>query len=184
MALHGGVFPATAVVLQTLPGIGRSTAGAIAAFCFSERVPILDANVRRVLTRFIGFGADLAVAANERAFLAVRHRFAASQPSAAVYAAIHARLDGFGAMVCLARKPLCARSVQCSRSKCCGQGVPENYPVKTRKLTRQSQAWCCCYCAMLPGGCIWSDAPPLESGRACIACQCMPHARMYLSRPP
>ena len=50
MALHGGQFPRTAEVLQSLPGIGRSTAGAIAAFCFSERVPILDANVRRVLT--------------------------------------------------------------------------------------------------------------------------------------
>ena len=42
MALHGGQFPRTAEVLQSLPGIGRSTAGAIAAFCFSERVAILD----------------------------------------------------------------------------------------------------------------------------------------------
>jgi len=50
MAEHGGAFPNTAEALATLPGIGRSTAGAIAAFCFSERVPILDANARRVLT--------------------------------------------------------------------------------------------------------------------------------------
>ena len=44
MTDHGGAFPRTASVLASLPGIGRSTAGAIAAFCFSERVPILDAN--------------------------------------------------------------------------------------------------------------------------------------------
>ena len=60
-----GKFPPTAKELETLPGIGRSTAGAIASFCFSERVPILDANVRRVLTRVLGFQADLASTKNE-----------------------------------------------------------------------------------------------------------------------
>ena len=62
VADHGGLFPRSAEVLATLPGIGRSTAGAIAAFCFSERVPILDANVRRVLTRLLGFDKDMASA--------------------------------------------------------------------------------------------------------------------------
>lgn len=52
-------FSPHAQALATLPGIGRSTAGAIAAFCFAERTPILDANVRRVLTRVLGFDADL-----------------------------------------------------------------------------------------------------------------------------
>ncbi len=47
----GGVFPGSAEALAALPGIGRSTAAAIAAFCFGQRVPILDGNVRRVLTR-------------------------------------------------------------------------------------------------------------------------------------
>ena len=141
MALHGGVFPATAVVLQTLPGIGRSTAGAIAAFCFSERVPILDANVRRVLTRFIGFGADLAVAANERALwqcatdLLPHSHLPESMPR------YTQGLMDLGAMVCLARKPLCAQCPVQSQCVALRQGVPENYPVKTRKLTRQSQAW-------------------------------------------
>jgi A/G-specific adenine glycosylase len=47
--LHGGEFPRKAEVLQTLPGIGPSTAAAIASFCFGERVAILDGNVKRVL---------------------------------------------------------------------------------------------------------------------------------------
>ncbi|XOT98702.1 A/G-specific adenine glycosylase, partial [Alcaligenes pakistanensis] len=38
----------------TLPGIGRSTACAIAAFCFGERSPIMDGNVKRVFTRYFG----------------------------------------------------------------------------------------------------------------------------------
>ena len=66
MEQWGGAFPQTAEELATLPGIGRSTAGAISSFCFSERVPILDANVRRVLTRVLAFDADLAQSRNEK----------------------------------------------------------------------------------------------------------------------
>ena len=64
---HGGVFPRSATQLAELPGIGRSTAAAIASLCFGERVAILDANVRRVLSRALGFGGDLAQAAQTRA---------------------------------------------------------------------------------------------------------------------
>ncbi|MBN8556372.1 MAG: A/G-specific adenine glycosylase, partial [Burkholderiales bacterium] len=70
LARHGGSFPRTAAELATLPGIGRSTAAAIAAFCFGERAAILDGNVRRVLTRALGFGDDLAAAHHERALWA------------------------------------------------------------------------------------------------------------------
>src|SRR5690606_11842265 len=54
MEKWGGRFPATAADLATLPGIGRSTACAIAAFCFGERSPIMDGNVKRVFTRYFG----------------------------------------------------------------------------------------------------------------------------------
>ena len=67
VADHGGSFPRSSALLATLPGIGRSTDAAIAAFCFGERAAILDGNVKRVLTRAIGFGGDLAVASEERA---------------------------------------------------------------------------------------------------------------------
>ncbi|NUM55207.1 MAG: A/G-specific adenine glycosylase [Candidatus Hydrogenedentes bacterium] len=47
----GGVFPRTAEELQSLPGVGRYTAGAIASIAYGERVPVLDGNVIRVLSR-------------------------------------------------------------------------------------------------------------------------------------
>ena len=47
----GGRFPATAAELAELPGIGRSTAAAIAAFAYGERAAILDGNVQRVFAR-------------------------------------------------------------------------------------------------------------------------------------
>ena len=50
----GGKFPESAQGLVTLPGIGRSTAAAIAVFCFAAREAILDGNVKRVLARWAG----------------------------------------------------------------------------------------------------------------------------------
>lgn len=51
---HGGVFPADPQILATLPGIGRSTAAAIAVFAFGHRAAILDGNVKRVFCRVFG----------------------------------------------------------------------------------------------------------------------------------
>jgi len=52
--LHGGAFPRDLAAIATLPGIGRSTAAAIAAFAFGARAAILDGNVKRVLARHRG----------------------------------------------------------------------------------------------------------------------------------
>ncbi len=51
LALHKGQFPNQASVLQTLPGIGAYTAGAIASICFDEPSPAVDGNVLRVAAR-------------------------------------------------------------------------------------------------------------------------------------
>lgn len=49
-----GRLPSTAAEWQTLPGVGAYTAAAIASICFNEAVPVLDGNVTRVFTRFLG----------------------------------------------------------------------------------------------------------------------------------
>jgi A/G-specific adenine glycosylase len=56
VAVHGGLFPRDAIAIGALPGIGRSTAAAIAAFAFGARAAILDGNVKRVLARHRGIG--------------------------------------------------------------------------------------------------------------------------------
>ena len=64
IAQWGGRFPRNANDIETLPGIGRSTAAAIAVFAFGARAAILDGNVKRVLARFFGiegFPGDKAV---------------------------------------------------------------------------------------------------------------------------
>lgn len=54
MANHGGQFPHTYEAVAALPGIGRSTAGAILSAAFNQPQPILDGNVKRVLARLYG----------------------------------------------------------------------------------------------------------------------------------
>lgn len=137
VAEHGGEFPRSAEALETLPGIGRSTAAAIAAFCFGERAAILDGNVKRVLTRALGFDADLAVAANERALWG---RASALLPAdAADMPAWTQGVMDLGATVCTTRRPDC---LLCPLSEVCvarREGRPEDYPVKTRKLKRSTR---------------------------------------------
>jgi len=138
---HGGAFPRSAEVLATLPGIGRSTAGAIAAFCFSERVPILDANVRRVLTRLLGFDADLASAKNERVLWEHAQTLLPDHDLENAMPRYTQGLMDLGATVCVPRSPrceLCPLNQSCVAFK---NGDPERYPVKTRKLSRRSESW-------------------------------------------
>jgi A/G-specific adenine glycosylase len=132
VAEHGGSFPRSSVVLGTLPGIGRSTAAAIAAFCFGERAAILDGNVKRVLTRALGFAGNLAVAAEERALWRAAEGLL---PATDVDRYTQGLMD-LGATVCSARRPLCTSCPLAGDCVARREGRPEAYPVKTRKLKR------------------------------------------------
>jgi A/G-specific adenine glycosylase len=140
VALHGGAFPQTAEVLQTLPGIGPSTAAAVASLCFSERVAILDGNVKRVLTRLLGFDADLAKSANEKALWELATKVL---PSDDLWTAMPHYTQGvmdLGATLCTTRSPNC---LLCPVEKLCAAkkaGNPEAFPVKTKTLKRSSQS--------------------------------------------
>jgi len=138
---HGGEFPRTVPELAALPGIGRSTAGAIAAFCFGVRAPILDANVRRVLTRVLGFAADLAQAGSERELWNLADALLPHDDLDSAMPRYTQGLMDLGAGICLPRKPSC---MLCPLQEVCvaqRNGNPQDYPVRTRKLKRSAQAW-------------------------------------------
>jgi A/G-specific adenine glycosylase len=140
MSQHGGQFPRNFEALQTLPGIGPSTAAAIAAFCFDERVSIMDGNVKRVLSRVMGWGQDLSLRVNEKALWdasqIVLPERAADMPS------YTQGLMDLGATLCTPRKPAC---LTCPWSDLCvarREDNPERFPVKTRKLKRgERESW-------------------------------------------
>ena len=130
---HGGEFPTTSAALAELPGIGRSTAAAIAAFCFGERVAILDGNVKRVLARVLAFEGDLAEARAERALWS---EATALLPVRDIGPYTQGLMD-LGATICSARAPRCllcpVRDV-CAAARA---GTQERYPIKSRRLVRR-----------------------------------------------
>jgi len=99
----GGTFPRDAATLATLPGIGPSTAAAIAAFASGERGAILDGNVKRVLARHRGIEGDPASPAVESALWALARRLV---PRDGIEAYTQGMMD-LGATLCTRTKPRC-----------------------------------------------------------------------------
>lgn len=102
---HGGRFPDTPEALATLPGIGKSTAAAIAAFAYGYRAAILDGNVKRVLTRYYGIEGWPSQPAIERRLWALASELLPSQD---IEAYTQGLMD-LGATLCSRSKPACER---------------------------------------------------------------------------
>src|SRR5262249_46418251 len=100
----GGAFPVTLEEVASLPGIGRSTAGAILALSRGERFPILDGNVKRVLARYFGVeGSTAGKVVVDRLWQLSE----ACTPDESVDVYTQAIMD-LGATVCTRHKPLCS----------------------------------------------------------------------------
>ncbi len=135
MAQFSGKFPGDPVLLEQLKGIGRSTAGAIAAFAFYERAPILDANVKRILARlFCIDGALQDKVVNDQLWLLASSLLPAKSEDMPTYT--QALMD-FGATWCTSRKPVClATEKKCPFAKDCQANLSDQvllFPQKTIK---------------------------------------------------
>ena len=100
---HGGQFPRDPEMLMELPGIGRSTAGAILAQAHGLRLPILDGNVRRVLARHAAISGWPGEPAVQKKLWLLAERLL---PQRRVADYTQAIMD-LGATLCTARKPAC-----------------------------------------------------------------------------
>lgn len=100
---YRGCFPQIFEQIQALPGVGRSTAGAIMAFCYHQPYPILDGNVKRVLARFLGVSQW----SGEKRTQALLWQWAEKfTPKTQVAQYTQAMMD-LGAMICTRSKPAC-----------------------------------------------------------------------------
>lgn len=104
----GGRFPDTSAQLATLPGIGRSTAAAIAAFAYGERCPIMDGNVKRVFTRFFGIFGEPARRAVETVLWTTAETAIGQAPENLDIRRYTQGLMDLGSTLCTRRKPDCA----------------------------------------------------------------------------
>jgi A/G-specific adenine glycosylase len=104
----GGRFPPTAQEIAALPGIGRSTAAAIAAFAYGERSPILDGNVKRVFARHFGVEGDPSKRAVDQQLWELADAQVAAAPGLDMPAYTQGLMD-LGATLCTRGKPACGQ---------------------------------------------------------------------------
>ena len=135
---HDGVFPQDFETVLALPGVGRSTAGAILAQAMNERHPILDGNVKRVLSRYFaiaGWPGETAVAN------ALWERAEQETPTDRVADYTQAIMD-LGATLCSRSKPRCD---ECPLQQNCAafkSGDWAAYPGKRAKKARPQKQTC------------------------------------------
>lgn len=169
MNLHGGLFPNNSETLQTLPGIGRSTAAAVASLCFGEPVAILDGNVKRVLTRYLGFQEDLATSRAEKNLWQLAQTMLPTQNIKRSMPFYTQGVMDLGATVCTPKKPRCDDCPLSANCLAYAQGDPEKYPVKTQKIKRTSeQLWL--LHASAPDGSVWLLQRPQSGVWAGLFC--------------
>jgi A/G-specific adenine glycosylase len=134
VAQYGGEFPVPLEEVMELPGIGRSTAGAILAISRGERHPILDGNVKRVLARVFGIAGDPGTNA---VLAALWYRSDACTPSGDVAGYTQAIMD-LGATVCT-RTPACTVCPMATGCVAALEGRQAELPGKKQKRERPAR---------------------------------------------
>ena len=127
-----GGFPTKAAAIEKLPGVGRSTAAAIAAFAFGERAAILDGNVKRVLARCFALGDERALWKRAESLL----------PQDDIESYTQALMD-LGATVCTRAKPACGRCPLADGCEAHRHGSQARWPAKRarRPLPQKRVTW-------------------------------------------
>jgi A/G-specific adenine glycosylase len=140
---YQGQFPPDPLALEGLSGIGRSTAGAIAAFAFRIRTPILDANVKRVLARLFGISGLL----QEKKVTDSLWQLATEllPPSTKEMPVYTQALMDFGATWCTAKKPVClTQKTQCPfEHSCQAKALDQVLAIPKKEIKKKSPQFAC-----------------------------------------
>ena len=134
-ARHGGKFPRAVDELTALPGIGRSTAGAILALSRSERHAILDGNVKRVLARVFGIAGD---PSSVRVLNTLWAQADVCTPAVRVAAYTQAIMD-LGATVCTRTRPACTLCPMNGDCLAAREGRQAELPGAKRRRVRKAR---------------------------------------------
>ncbi|MDJ0793568.1 MAG: A/G-specific adenine glycosylase [Woeseiaceae bacterium] len=133
---HGGIFPATLEGVMALPGVGRSTAGAILSLAFDQRHPILDGNVKRVLARHEAIEGWPGTTAVAKRLWEIAEDNTPQQDVAAYTQAI---MD-LGATLCTRSKPTCELCPVAADCVARGAGTVTVFPGRKPKKDKPLRA--------------------------------------------
>ena len=122
----GNQFPSEVVEIESLPGIGKYTAGAIASFAFNSSVPAVDANIARVIVRIFDFQERIDTSYGQKKIWGWANDMVPSSGARAWNSA----LMELGQTLCKPRVVLCD---ECPLSACCQSSQPLDLPIKKSK---------------------------------------------------
>ena len=122
----GNQFPSEVVEIESLPGIGKYTAGAIASFAFNSSVPAVDANIARVIVRIFDFQERIDTSYGQKKIWEWANDMVPSSGARAWNSA----LMELGQTLCKPRVVLCD---ECPLSACCQSSQPLDLPIKKSK---------------------------------------------------
>lgn len=128
---HAGVFPQQFEQVQALPGIGRSTAGAVLSLALGQHYPILDGNCKRVLARFAAIAGWPGEKAVEQQLWQLAEQLTPEQ----TVAEFNQAMMDLGASLCSRSKPDCAACPLKLHCKAALAGEQAQYPGKKPKKT-------------------------------------------------
>ena len=135
MAEYGGEFPRTYHELRRLPGVGEYTAGAIASICFNERVPAVDGNVLRVISRVTGSRKNVLLSETKKE---TEELLKAVMPKCA--GDFNEALMELGETICLPNgTPLCEQCPVKSDCVAYQQCLTAEIPVRIKKMKRKRE---------------------------------------------
>jgi A/G-specific adenine glycosylase len=126
---YNGHFPKAMKDIESLPGVGRYTAAAIAAFVYDVDVIAYDGNLRRVLSRLFDFEMDPRSPLGERTLVSKALKLMPSGSSSSFNQA----LMDLGAMICLPRAPLCESCPLQSYCQAFAAGAQEDRPIRNKR---------------------------------------------------
>ncbi len=147
---HAGAFPQQRSQLRKLPGIGEYTVGAILSLAFNQPEPILDGNVKRVLSRLADIDQPIQATATLKLLWRLARGVVEAAPTGAAGACNEAIME-LGATLCTPENPRCLICPLSSVCRAAAIGVQRQRPVMApRKSTPHFD---------VAAGVIWQDAP-------------------------
>ena len=160
---YQGKFPSDPLALEGLSGIGRSTAGAIAAFAFQVRAPILDANVKRVLARLFGIAGAL----QEKKVTDLLWQLATELlPQSPQHMPVYTQaLMDFGATWCTAKQPVClTQKTPCPfESSCKAKALDQVLAIPQKGMKKKSPQFACAVGILIHGNAVLLQKRPAKA---------------------
>lgn len=134
VAHHQHKLPKSIDELQTLPGIGKYTAHAVACFAFGQTVPVVDVNVKRILTRWTKSVRSSSELISEKEAWKIAEQFL---PSKRAYEWNQSLMD-LGSAYCTAQRPACS---ECPVHSHCRSAFSKVFLTPKKRARKKEPSW-------------------------------------------